>query len=196
MEPKEDGSKISIKDLFFVILKKLGIILVAAIVLGGVLFAYKFCKNTQTSNVLDISESQSGDTDIEYQDRVQKIDRAKDIVQAIDKVNGQIENQRKYITDSVFMQIDAENEYESTVQVVIKLNDSDSTGTDSVLISAYNLDIEAGDYLNEYASEIGTKVDYLKELITFTFSPNESGATSLDNEVTLIGLYKSSPYTL
>ena len=183
MEPNEEGSKISLKDLFYVILRKLGIILVAAIVLGGVLFAYKFCKNTQTSNVLDISESQSGDTDIEYQDRVQKIDRAKDIVQAIDKVNGQIENQRKYITDSVFMQINAENEYESTVQVLVTLNDSDSLGMSSALISAYNLDIQVGDYLDEYAAEIGTKPDYIKELMTFQFSPYDADVTALDTEV-------------
>lgn len=183
MEPNEEGSKISLKDLFYVILRKLGIILVVAALLGGALFAYKFSNKPQTSNFLDISESQSGDTDIEYQDRVQKIDRAKDIVQAIDKVNGQIENQRKYITDSVFMQINAENEYESTVQVLVTLNDSDSLGMSSALISAYNLDIQVGDYLDEYAVEIGTKPDYIKELMTFQFSPYDADVTALDTEV-------------
>ena len=183
MEPKEDGSKISIKDLCLVILKKLGVILVAAIVLGGVLFAYKFFKNTKTSDVLDISEEISDDSDAQHQDRIQKIDRAKDIVQAIDKVNDQIENQRKYITDSVFMQINAENEYEATVQVLVTINDSDSLGMLSVLTSAYNLDIQVGDYLDDYADEIGTKPDYIKELITFQVSPYDANVAALDTEV-------------
>lgn len=183
MNPSEEESSISIRDLLYAILKKIGIILVVALLLSVVLFAYKFFKKTQSSNVLDTSIRLSGETDVQFQTRVQNVDRAKDIVQAISRVNGQIENQRKYITDSVFMQINAENEYESTVQVVIKLKDSDSTGADSALISAYNLDIEAGDYLNDYAFETGTKADYIKELMTFTFSPYDSNVTALDNEV-------------
>ncbi|MBQ6017321.1 MAG: hypothetical protein IJL19_05500 [Clostridiales bacterium] len=183
MNPSEEESSISIRDLLYAILKKIGIILVVALLLSVVLFAYKFFKKTQSSNVLDTSIRLSGETDVQFQTRVQNVDRAKDIVQAISRVNGQIENQRKYITDSVFMQINAENEYESTVQVVIKLKDSDSTGSDSALISAYNLDIEAGDYLNDYAFETGIKADYIKELMTFTFSPYDSNVTALDNEV-------------
>ena len=183
MNPSEEGSTISIRDLIYLLLKKFGIILVVAVLLGGVLFAYKFFKKNQTANVFDTSVKISGESDAHYQVRAQNVDRAKDIVLAISRVNGQIENQRKYITDSVFMQINAENEYESTVQVVIKLKDSDSTGSDSALISAYNLDIEAGDYLNDYAFEIGTKADYIKELMTFTFSPYDSNVTALDNEV-------------
>lgn len=183
MNPSEEESSISIRDLLYAILKKIGIILVVALLLSVVLFAYKFFKKTQSSNVLDTSIRLSGETDVQFQTRVQNVDRAKDIVQAISRVNGQIENQRKYITDSVFMQINAENEYESTVQVVIKLKESDSTGSDSALISAYNLDIEAGDYLNDYAFETGIKADYIKELMTFTFSPYDSNVTALDNEV-------------
>ena len=171
MEPNEDGSKISIKDLLYVILKKIGIILVVAVLLGGAFFAYKFFKKTQTSDVLDTSVRLSGESEVHYQNRVQNVNRAEDIVFAVSRVNTQIENQRSYITDSVFMQINAENEYESTVQVVVTLNDSDSAGMDSTLISAYNLDVEAGDYLDEYASEIGVKAAYIKELMAFSFSP-------------------------
>lgn len=183
MEPNEDGSKISIKDLLYVILKKIGIILVVAVLLGGAFFAYKFFKKTQTSDVLDTSVRLNGESDVHYQNRVQNVNRASDIVLAISKVNTQIENQRSYITDSVFMQINAENEYESTVQVVVTLNDSDSAGMDSTLISAYNVDIEAGDYLDEYASEIGVKAAYIKELLAFSFSPYYSTSDTLDNEV-------------
>ena len=79
---------ISIKDLFFFILKRIGIVLLAGVIFGGVLFGYKAAKKTNTSNVLDTSVRLSdGETDIQYQARLDNVGRARDIVDNIAKNN-------------------------------------------------------------------------------------------------------------
>lgn len=183
MEPNDGESEISIKDLIYVILRKMGIILLAAVILGGVLFAYKFFKKTQTSNVLDTSVRLSGETDVQYQTRVQNVDRARDISESISKVNTQIDNQRGYITNSVIMQIDAENEYEAIVQVKLSLDDADSTGSDSALKSAYFLELSCCDYLNDYAAQIGIKPDYIKEVIAVDYSSVDESVITVESDI-------------
>ena len=166
---------ISIKDLFFFILKRIGIVLLAGVILGGVLFGYKAAKKTNTSNVLDTSVRLSdGETDIQYQARLDNVGRARDIVDNIAKINLQIDIQRRYISDSLYMQINPENEYEANIQVVLKLEDNDTGGLDTALMSAYEYDIKAGSYLNDYADKIGTRPDYIKELIIFSSKTTDS----------------------
>ncbi len=188
LEQEDNDSVISIRDLLYSVIRRLGIILLVAVVIGGVLFSYKFIQRSRSSNVLDSSTRLSdSESDYQYQLRVQKIERARDIVYTIDKINAQIENQRHYLTDSVFMQIDAENEYQSTAQIVLTLENNDTNGLDTALFSAYEREIKSGNYLSEYADKTGTKPDYIKELITFSSTPAGSTIISLDNDVDRAG---------
>ncbi|MCR5383369.1 MAG: hypothetical protein K6E72_01840 [Saccharofermentans sp.] len=188
LEQEDNDSVISIRDLLYSVIRRLGIILLVAVVIGGVLFSYKLIQRSRSSNVLDSSTRLSdSESDYQYQLRVQKIGRARDIVYTIDKINAQIENQRHYLTDSVFMQIDAENEYQSTAQIVLTLENNDTNGLDTALFSAYEREIKSGNYLSEYADKTGTKHDYIKELITFSSTPAGSTIISLDNDVDRAG---------
>ena len=186
--PDSDQSYINIKDLLLSVLKRLGIIILVGVLVGGALFSYRFIKRAQTNNVLDISKRlNSMETDIQYQIRVQNVERARDIADTISSVNNQIDHQRQYITDSIYMQIDAENEYESTAQVVLTLENNDTNGLDLALFSAYERDVKAGTFLNEYADKIGTKPDYIKELISFYSSSSDTTILSMDNDVNRAG---------
>lgn len=191
MTPKGNDlaeSYINIKDLLFSVLKKLGIIILAGILVGGALFSYRFIKKVKTNDVLDSSKRLNNmETDVQYQIRVQNIERARDIADTISSVNNQIDHQRQYITDSVYMQIDAENEYESTAQVVLTLENNDTNGLDLALFSAYERDVKAGTFLNEYAKQIGTKPDYIKELISFYSSSSDTTILSMNNDVDRAG---------
>ena len=188
VEQEDNDPVINVRDMLFSVLKRAGVILLAAVILGGVLFAYRIIQGARTRNVLDASTKLSeSESDYQYQLRVQRIGRAKDIVDMIGKINAQIENQRHYITDSVYMQIDAENEYQSTAQIVLTLENNDTNGLDSALFSAYEREIKSGNYLSEYADKNGIKPDYIKELISFSSTPAGSTIITLDNGVDRAG---------
>ena len=183
-----DQSYINIKDLLLSVVKRLGIIILTGALIGMALFSYRFIKRAKTNDVLDSTKKLNKmETDIQYQIRVQNIERARDLADTIASVNNQIEHQRQYITDSVYMQIDAENEYESTAQVVLTLENNDINGLDLALFSAYERDVKAGTFLNEYAKEIGTKPDYIKELISFYSSSSDNTILSMNNDVNRAG---------
>ena len=188
LEQENNDPVINIKDMLFSVAKRTSVILIAAFILCVLLFSYKLIRSARTGSVLDAdSRLSANETDYQYQLRVQRIDRAKDIVDMIGKINGQIENQRRYITDSVYMQIDAENEYQSTAQIVLTLENNDTNGLDSALFSAYEREIKSGNYLSEYAQEKGIKPDYIKELISFSSTAAGSTIIRLDNEVDRAG---------
>ena len=147
LDPNENNSMLSLKDLLYALLRNLGIILIVAVLLGGVLFAYKITRtggSATGSNVLNISAQNEGESDVEYQLRKQKVGRAKDLAITITKINSQIDHQRRYLSDSVYMQIDAENVYETKVQYVISLKDNATAGVDRALVNAYQNAISSG----------------------------------------------------
>ena len=167
IDPNENDSMLSLKDLLYAVLRNLGIILIVAILAGGALFAYKITRQStvSTSYSYDLSARYEDETDFEYEERLQKIDRARDIANAVTKVNSQIDHQRKYITDSVYMQIDAENVFETKCQFVISINENAAGGVDRALITAYQNAVMSGNYLDAYAKENGLKADYIKEVM-------------------------------
>lgn len=184
MDPNGNESlekSISIMDLLLTVLKYLGIILMAGIILGGAMFGYKYTKHTNAFNVLDANTKIAGESDVDYQLRAKNVNRAKDIVISMNKINNQIENQRRYLTNSLYMQVDAENVYQSTVQVVLTLEKNDVNGLDVALLGAYERDIKTGSFLNEYAEKNGTRADYILELITFSSTLANTVTVSVDN---------------
>ena len=165
LDSNENDSTLSLKDLLYSVLRNLGIVLIVAVILAGALFAYKITRKTETFNALDTTVKHGGESELEYQQRLQKIDRARDIVTAIDKVKVQIDFQRGYLSDSVYMKINPDNVYESRIQFVITLNGTAAEGADKALVSAYQNAVYGGTFLGEYAEKNGITADYIKELI-------------------------------
>ena len=193
LDPNENNSMLSLKDLLYALLRNLGIILIVAVLLGGVLFAYKITRtggSATGSNVLNISAQNEGESDVEYQLRKQKVGRAKDLANTITKINSQIDHQRRYLSDSVYMQIDAENVYETKVQYVITLKDNATAGVDRALVNAYQNAISSGTYLDDYAKEHDLKSDYIKEVISFESAVSDSTIFSTEN-----GVSKAASFT-
>ena len=188
MDPRNNEPEINIKDLILVVMKKLGIMIIAGAILGGALFSYKVIKRVKTNDVLDATVKLSeSETDVQYELRVQNINRARVYVEMISNLNKQIDHQRTYIAESLYMQIDAENVYQSTAQITLTLENDDTNGVDAALFGAYDRDVKAGNYLDEYAKQIGTKPDYIKELITFTSSAAVNTIISTDTDVNRVG---------
>lgn len=188
MPPDRFDAKVNVKDLLLFVIKKIFVMIIAGVILGGALFSYKFMQRAKTYDVLDVGKRLSeNESDIQYQLRVQNIEKARNITDVISKVNSQIESERKYIANSIYMQIDPENEYQATAQIVLTLENNDTSGLDSTLFFAYENDILSGDYFESYANKIGTKTDYLMELVTFTYSSPNTTILNSDKDLDRTG---------
>ena len=193
--------EINLKDLFYVILKKTGTIIFAGIVLAGVLFGYKYSVSSGDANLLDTSVRLDNETDVQYSERILNVNRAEDIINSIDALNGQIENQRQYMTESVLMQIDAENEAYTTATFVVTIDDNATTGLDRALVSSYSQDITDGEYLIALANEFGTQSGYITELIKVEYATpnsvviNTSGEAGSAGTVTISVVGPTTEYT-
>ena len=178
MYQNKKQSIIDIIDLLFVLLKKILLILLVGIVFAAGLGGYKLFKslkaassaNTSTATgVFDISKKLDGETETQYSVRVRNVNRAGDLINSINVLNNQIENNRKYVANSIFMQIDSENEASSTANLVVTLDRNQSTRVDLALVSSYRQYILSGEYLVPLSEELNINQGYITELITATY---------------------------
>jgi len=192
---KNYESEIKFKDLILAVVKKLGVMIIAGAVLGGAMGSYKVLKRIKTNDVLDArSKLNDSETDVQYELRVQNINKARVYAEMIDNLNLQIDYQRDYIANSIYMQIDAENVYQSTAQITLTLQNNDTNGIDSALFGAYEREVKAGNYLDQYAKQINKKPDYIKELISFSSSAAGNTIISVDKDVNRVGSMYISVY--
>ena len=183
MNLKDYETEINVKDIILVILRKIWVIILVSSILGTAFFVYKIEKRGKTSDILDVyTKLNFSETDYKYQRRVQNIDKAREYVDMIEILNSQIDHQRQYITDSIYMQIDAENTYQSFAQISFTIP-SNTPGIDTTLYTAYEREIRAGNYLNGYADELSVRTDYIKELIHITSSLDNSSIIDADENV-------------
>ena len=195
MNPNNKESEINIKDLFLFLLKRIVSMFIAGAVLGGALGSYRVLQRMKTNDVLDASTKlNDSETDVQYELRVQNINKARVYAEMIDNINLQIDHQRDYIANSIYMQIDAENVYQSTAQITLTLQNNDTNGVDSALFGAYEREVKAGNYLDQYAKQIDKKPDYIKELISFSSSAASNTIISVDSSVNRVGSMYISVY--
>ena len=184
MDPANNEYVIKVKDVLYVILKKLWLMIIVGLVAGAGLFYINFSKveTVKSNDVLDITKKlNAGESDVKYQLRVQQIERARVLVEMIDNANAQIEYGRLYNSEALYMQIDPDNDYVSYAQITLTVDNNNINGVDSSLFSAYERGIRNGDYLNDYANRIGTKTNYIKELFSITSSAAPNTIINIDN---------------
>ncbi|MBR0396313.1 MAG: hypothetical protein IJI63_07430 [Clostridiales bacterium] len=190
MDPANNEYVIKIKDVLYVILKKLWLMIIVGLIAGAGLFIYNYKKveTVKSSDVLDISKKiNASESDVKYQLRAQQVTRARVLVEMIDNTNAQIEFSAMYNSEALYMQIDPDNDYVSYAQFTLTVDDNATNGVDAALFSAYERGIRNGDYLSEYADEIGTKTRYIKELFSVSSSPATNTIINFDNVVDTTG---------
>lgn len=189
MDPyKSEETEINIKDLLFAVLRKLGILLIAGVIVGGAFAFYTIIKKVKTNDLLDITTKLSAsESDVQYELRVQNVNKARVYYDLISNLDGQIASQRTYLTDSVYMKIDPENVYQSIAQITLTLEDTNTNGLDDSLFGAYDREVRSGDYLNDYASSIGVKPYYVQELISFSSAKSSNTVITVDNDINSVG---------
>lgn len=169
-----------LKDIFFSIMKKIVFVCLISLVLAGIGFCYKYFSGIQVvddsdiENVFNVSIRLDDETDVEYSRRVQNVNRANDLINTINALNIQIENNRKYTSDSLFMQIDSECEAITRTNLIVTVDGSQNISADSSLLSSYKQFIQAGDYLAELADEWDTNQSYISDLIKADYVSSSS----------------------
>ncbi len=190
MDPANNEYVIKVKDVLYVILKKLWLMIIVGLVAGAGLFYINFSKveTVKSNDVLDITKKlNAGESDAKYQIRAQQVERARVLVEMIDNANIQIEQEQSYISNSIYMQIDSDNVYITTAQLTLTVENDDTNGIDSALFAAYERDIKYGEYMDEYAERIGTDSDYIRELVAFSTGAANNTIISMDNNVDRTG---------
>ncbi len=184
MDMMNIGTDINIKDVIFVVLKKLWIMVIVGAIFGVSLGVYKIENRAKTYDVLDISRKlNDNETDLQYQLRLENVNKARAYTEMIDRVNAQIDSQRLYISDSIYMQINPDNEYQTTAQISITLINNDIDGIDRTLFFAYENAIKSGVFLDNYASEINVNPEFLYELISFSDYSSDKAVLYANSDV-------------
>ena len=183
MDMMSIGTDINIKDVIYVLLKKLWIMIIAGVIIGVSLCIYKIENRAKTYDVLDISKKLNvSETDIQYQLRLENVNKARAYTEMIDRVNVQIDSQRNYVSNSIYMQINPDNEFQSTAQIAITLNNNDVDGIDKSLFVAYENVIKSGNFLDDYAKAIDVNPEFLYELISFYDVSSEKAVLYADSD--------------
>lgn len=183
--------QINLKDMIFVVIKKIWIIVLVGILSTGLMFSYFFFSSTNDANVLDVSVRLNNESDFAYANRVRNVNRAKDIIISIDTLTKQIDSQREYLTKSIIMQIDYTNEAVTSAQVVVNVKNNQVSDVNKALFTAYSNAIMSGEYLDDLAKDLGTDQVYLKDLITLTHENTNSVSVNYDSD-----LYSTDAYTI
>jgi hypothetical protein len=188
MYQNREQNSINFTDLLFLFLKKIVIVLLVGFFTAGIFGGYKYYSgikssinilSSNVSNILDTSIKLPGESDSSYKERVLNVNHANDLVNSISVLNNQIDNNRKYVANSVLMKIDSENEAFTTTNLVVSLDKNYSNGDDLAIISTYRQYILSGVYLSSISEERDIDQAYITELINVSYEV--SSITVLDN---------------
>ena len=181
---------VDIKDLIYVFLKKIIYIVLFGLLFSGLIFGYKLYKTLNESKANDYSNVVSlfnitsklpEETDIEYSKRVLNVNRANDLVNSVNVIKRQIDNHRKYVAESVFMTINAENEAITSVNLVVSVDQSISTNIDMALLSSYKQYIQSGEYLSGLSDDLGIDQGYITELISVDYNASSISINNISD---------------
>ncbi len=183
--------ELDLKDILLFLLKKAFVILLAGLLATVFFLGYKYVKGAKAAsesaadaNILDVSVRLSGESDTEYDKRVQLVSRAQTIMDSIESMNIQSDNLNNYISNSLLMQLDPMNVSVSEAQFVIKSDDGMSNGINDALLDSYADLVCSGSFISVIADEYGYDVSALQELInidgSFDSKPDNSIVISTD----------------
>ena len=148
-------AEIDLKDLFFSILYKWRILVLAAVVGAVVLGGYKGLNGNQVQNV-----SEEG-----YEEKCIQYDKEKIALErTVENLESSIREQNQYIAEAPIMQINPYNEAVSTAEILIECAGTENREIDN-FIKSYKYALSDGEYIEKLAEKFGTEQRYLKELI-------------------------------
>ena len=191
---------VDIKDLVLFIFKKIYLVIIAGVIIAIAFAGYKYfssikkqkaIENLNVDKILDTTLKLPSESDEEYLDRVKNVNHAFDLIESIDSLNYLIENNREYVSDSIYMQIDPSNEAVSSASIIVCVESNKNIGSSMSLISTYKQYILSGEYLDSVSDELNINQSYLLELINAT-SENPSMLIDINGDLNNYGVINIS----
>ena len=164
---------ITIADLIREIIRKLWIVVAAAVIFAAIFGGYKYAKDSKAA-------SASSESTVDM--KVKLNDDAQTEVDNVLKIQDNLDEQQAYVDNSVLMQIDPYNESVVTLQYHYNPDNKDYS---SDLLNSYMSYVNNGGLSSDLAAAgIDLDVQYISELLNCE-SNFETTGTSSDNNITL-----------
>lgn len=161
--------EIDLKDLFFAVLYRWRILLLAAVVGAALLGGYKMMKSAPSA-VLEEAQDSPEEVASQYEEKQKALENT------IEVLENSVEEQNRYIATAPLMQINPYQVSVSTVDVLIEMGGTTSKSGLESLLKSYRFALLNGEYLKTLADEMGTEERYLKELLSVDISNDAIGA--------------------
>ena len=153
--------EIDLKDLFFYLLYRWRLLLLAALVGAAALAGVKVVKE----------KSAGADAEVEiasdYQQLLDEYETEKQMLeQSVEQIQASIDAQNQYILTAPYMQINPYEEYYATADFLVETQGKSAEGEMRNLIQAYKNALMNGAYLNQFAKSQDLEVRYVRELLS------------------------------
>ncbi len=164
--------EIDLKDMLFYALYRWKTWLLAALILAVLLGGYKGFSTWKKATDSEARAQQEQ----AYKTALDAYEREKAALErSIETASQSLEEQREYLNDSVLMNLDYRNVYTATVTLYISADDESLSGMSyqsldaaSAIAASYQFTLNGNTFLNAIAKQVGTEIQYLRELLTFS----------------------------
>lgn len=166
---------ITIADLIRAIIRKLWVVVAAAVIFAAIFGGYKYAKDSKAA-----SNASESTTDM----KVKLDDDAQAEVNNVLTIKDNLDEQQKYADNSVLMQIDPYNESLVTLQYHYSTDDKDYS---SDLLNSYMSYVNNGGLSSDLADAgVDLDVQYISELLSCKSNSDTTGTSdSAGNNITL-----------
>ena len=143
--------ELDVKDILLFVLRKAHIVLLIGIAVALFAFGFAYYKSEKASStasiesvVLNTEAPMANESNLEYSNRIQLVNRAHTIMDNIESMNSQCDYLRNYIDNSLLMQLDPMNVSVSEVNFIIETDGEVSDGISDALIDSYANSVRSG----------------------------------------------------
>lgn len=188
MNTENYEQEIDLKELFFYLLYRWRILLLAAVIGAAVLGSFRLIKSTASSNQAGelISEQESVLLAEEYETEKMALE------QSLEKLQKDLEEQNRYLLEAPYMQINPYEVFYASADLLVEVQGQNAQAAVKNLIEAYKSDVIRGGYLTELAQSMETETGYLKELISVWGDPGVMEPSYLLTEFPTIQVHQGT----
>lgn len=169
---------ITIADLIVEIIRKLWLVIIAAVVCAVLLGGYKYVKDTRQAEVKETNEEISvKDSNLSEEEQNE--------VNSVLLIQDNLSQQQEYAENSILMQIDPYDESNVTLQYYFEVDDAgntdDAENYSNNLLNSYQNYVNNGTLISDLVEKgVALDAQYIGELITCTAQSGLSADNSLD----------------
>ena len=170
INPKKNEKEISVRTLFWHVLKKWYIILIVAGIIGAIATGYRIAKNyAKTGNEAEVAIARE-----EYEKNLAEYNRNQETYKkTIDDIGATLQSKLDYLSESELIKIDPNKEQLANIRMYFKSDgfsptEIDTDNTANKIIDHYGSFVATGIDYTDLSEQLEIKPVYLQELVSTT----------------------------